>query len=512
MYPIKVRKMIKKSRWVLAGWLLVAGLMVYSTPWRAEAQCTSVTAVTLIASPDDVGNFWFNGVFLGSFAYTSKGTGSQPQTYVFTAAQWALVNISGNNCLAAQNVNTVCCEMSLSYVLDITCSTGKHAYITSDSYSSPPMTGYYDATGCCAPANDGSGNPWYSPSWTGSFPSTFAPTCENEFFWAKRMFDPVTGQLACALAPSANENPPAYTPPNDAYYRQCMPLTFYSPPPVPTLTITKSALGPVSQINSGMPVTYQAVICNNGGAVSSPVTVLDNKPPGFSYDGPYNPAPPQGPYGDPFIFSEGLPGAPIGGGSACTTLTYELIDYSVNSSQWCQVATNSVTVSSYGTSSSAQVTIYCPPLTNTYTPTFTYTPTPTWTPGPPTNTYTPTSTYTATGSYTPTPTWTITYTPVPPPPCTKLYRGQVPNVVYWAPLDQTQAGPRLKLCSSEYSCTTTLSHGCSMSWNARTCSLSFSTSNCFAGGGEGPACSVEARLREWDKAVIYRGRINARHA
>src|SRR5579872_2914001 len=240
---------------------------------QAGAQCVP-TSATIYVSSDDLSNVWLNGTSLGTSNYVSKGTGAPPPSLSLSAAQLALINSSGTNCLAVRNTNTICCEMSVAWMMDITCGNGQHSYMTSDQ--SGFINYYWDITGAATPPNDGTGKPWYAPNWTNPAPGTYfkdTPVCLNEFFWAKRIYDPLTGQWACALAPTQNEN---LNPLNDSYFRECEPISMVNPPPPPNFTLTKSVVGPISGINTSQPVTYQVVACNSGGAVTATVTFRDN--------------------------------------------------------------------------------------------------------------------------------------------------------------------------------------------------------------------------------------------
>lgn len=179
----------------------------------------------------------------------------------------------------------------------------------------------------------------------------------------------------------------------------------------PNITLTKTTGGPTSgYLENGTAIPMTLMVCNSTGSVTAnSVTVVDNvtNPLSWSQDGPN--------YSQWTVTESGAPvtivplnntGFPITWvvsnlpGGACVPINFNVIAYSFNSSDSCQVVSDHGTATWSGggpvNSNTIAITVVCD----------TATPTPSATPVPPTSTPTSSSTSTATRTSTSTPTAT----------------------------------------------------------------------------------------------------------
>jgi flagellar hook assembly protein FlgD len=402
---------------VLSAW----GLMSQQ-PVRAQT-CTPVSA-SLLGSADDQLTVWINGSGpYGPINYITAGTGAIPPI----AIPPGVFNTTGPNIIAALNQDTTPSVVESSWVIDVTCSSGQHAYFSNTDaalkmYVSPCTSG--DPP----PPNDGSGNPWYSPSYglTSTY-FTATPvlvTAQAAPVWLQPMFNPQTGAVQPWIGMN-NTAVDSYGGCTGLYYRESVTL---NPQPYvpPTFSITKSANPTtIAQSYSAGAITYKLIVCNSGAPVNTPVTIFDTPQYniGEYYGGPtYNFSPPTqifsnagaGEESSPteFIFPNGFVG---GGGCVTITYTMDMGDTEDAAITTCALVNQaSVTYAGVAAVGTAAVTITgCSSAptatkTNTNTPTVTKTFTAT-----PTDTFTPTITLTFTNTVTKTYTSTFTNTFTP---------------------------------------------------------------------------------------------------
>ncbi len=413
---------------------------------QAMAQCTPQSA-TLCISSDDFSQAYVGGTLIGTFPYAgAPGTGGAGSPTCISVSTSLLTG--AQVCLGIYTQNTAPQDTFTSWDLDITCTGGQHSEITSTGSG---ISNYYtnasNCNPCTGPANDSSGNPWYSPTYGGgAFSSAYCSSGVTASTWANQLYNPVTGKT---LPFASNNCSGDYgTSTGALFWRQC--TTIPTPEPTigpPNLSITKTYSGGVTSGNT-IAVTFMVAVCNTGGPITTgPVTVFDNwgtgangtagfQVSGFGWDNfgnnPYtwSYSPTFG-VGDDPTFGQGQPayvafpsGLP---GSSCVTVGFAFVQNYWPNNQ-CQTVVDDASVS-WGAGHagpSAQFTVgipcFTPTFTNTFTftnsPTYTNTPTPTWTrtftptptPTTPVSTPTPTNTNTHTNTFTNTPTNTPTHT------------------------------------------------------------------------------------------------------
>jgi hypothetical protein len=369
------------------------------------AQCTP-TAATLYASADDQLVVFING--------NAVSFGGQPVTVNYVTAPGTLPTysitpsdfVSGNNVIAVEDHNITPTEVLASWVIDVTCSSGQHAYF---SNTDPGYMMCVDSTGSTPPAVDGSGNPWYSVNYSAAvsalyFTGTpFNNVSESNDPYLQPMYNPETG----LIQPYTSDNATGYTTLTNApnlYYRGSFPLNAvpYTPPTFSLSKIPGFASYPPSTSTSSEP--YTLVVCNNGVPVNTPVTVWDSSPSGGSYSGAsYSYNPPGQVYStggsNPFYFA-----FPLGfvGNGACVTLLAPIAG--LNTVYGSPVTNTAAVTWNGGQVAAGGVVVGVNTNTPTYTATLTLTPT-----------FTPTLTTTSTPCGFPGNTCTPTTTPTPSP-------------------------------------------------------------------------------------------------
>jgi len=383
--------------------------MTASHSQHAYAQCMPSSAL-FYGSADDQLNIWINGNGpYGPFNYINAGLGTYTPINIPNPN---LVFNPTSNVIAAKNINSSASSVESSWVIDVTCTSGQHAYF-SNTDSGYKM--YDDINGNAAPATDGSGNQWYSPAYSAAVSATYFtanPVVVTGTSYLQPMYNPQTGQIQPWV--SINTSGVDNTASEVIYYLGTFTLNpqVYTPP---TFSIIDTAAsGNIAQsYNASM--NYTLVVCNSGAPVNTPVTISDASPNGGNYSGSYpsfSPTsnPPQlysvTGSGNPilFVFPDGF-----GGNGACVTLSvpFSNIDTKSNPAV-CSVLNNAAVTWNGVSQASAAVTDTITGCGPTNTPTITFTPSNTFTPSPTaTNTPTNTITNTATITYTP----TITFTP-----------------------------------------------------------------------------------------------------
>ncbi len=252
--------------------LLFGGILANPSAVLSQA-CTPTSAKICVAGDDD-STVYVGGVSIGQVAHCNwDGTGFVrrhvlPFRRPFTG---------GTVCLAIETQNTAPLINYSSWDLDITCAGGNHSEITSDN-GGGGLSLYYTPNGNPSPppANDGSGNPWYSPNYSpGVNPFTFTPTAVNcAETQGKPIFNPVNGsqpgfpsQQLHRRQRGLQTSPGLCSGANARRFRL----------PQPTLgptafTITKALIGgPVYNVPGAndASVTYAITYCNTGSAVTN---------------------------------------------------------------------------------------------------------------------------------------------------------------------------------------------------------------------------------------------------
>ena len=164
-FKTESRKHRGERRKDLGPWGLLpvlAFFLVLAPVHRAWAQCTP-TGATLYASADDELNIWVNGnlITTSPVSFVNAASGTIP-TYTIPAGDFV---VSGNNLIAAENINLSTSVVMASWVIDVTCSSGQHAYF---SNTDSCYTIYDDILGTSAPASAPAtigGSYWYQQSY-----------------------------------------------------------------------------------------------------------------------------------------------------------------------------------------------------------------------------------------------------------------------------------------------------------------------------------------------------------
>lgn len=396
----------------LAG-VFVAGLLA---PARTQAQCTPTSAL-FYGSADDLLVLYINGNGpYGPVSYINAGSGT-----------YTPINIPGpatvfnavTNTIAALNTNLSPSVVESSWVIDVTCSSGQHAYF---SNTDPGYKMYDDVNGTAAPTTDTSGNPWYSPNYSPVFLNgyfTGTPVQVTSPTYLQAMYNPQTGKIQPWV--STNTSGTSNSASERLYFWGQFVLNpqTYTPPTFSIQKFAGFANYPISYSTGSEP--YTVVVCNSGAPVNSPVTVWDTSVNGGGYAGPYysyNPSTSQlfGATNSGNSVAFNFPDGFVGNGN-CVTIAYNWANVDTQSTTLCSVTNNAGVswngVAQASTSLTMPVTGCGPTNTPTNTGTPTWTGTPTYTPtitNTPTMTFTPTQTYTPTWTGTPTNTMTSTFT------------------------------------------------------------------------------------------------------
>ncbi len=382
--------------------------------------CTP-TSATLCINGDDHSSVWINGNYAGGFTYVNWDSPYEPACVNIPVA-W--LNATGDNVIAIAVTDTAGGQIWGSFTLDVTCSGGQHAYISSnDGGMKLVYTNIYNSP----PASD-----WYTLSYNDSSWGNAVQVSVTT--WAKPLYNPADGRRVIPWSYSydafsgANEWDPSGQ--KMLYFRKHFTLNPVTPLPSPTFTIQKST--PQSSMIRGGPVTFTIVVCVSGGYTRNPVLITDwwTSPTYCAWS-----------MGNPYYYNDINEGIlyrdddnkrftlyfPLGfEANTCKTFVYELNPCWFTTDwycpAWCTAATNyaRVTWTSGTRETSISVQLYCPSPSNTFTrtrtATMTFTPqmTPSFTStrtSTPTITRSPTFTYSRTSSPSPSPSRTMTPTP-----------------------------------------------------------------------------------------------------
>ncbi len=203
-----------------------------------SASCTPASARICVGA-DDEAYVYINGNLVDNGDHFAAVTDCN--NVPCTDIPIGYINAGGNNVIAIQNNNVITGFVWASWVIDITCFDGSHVYITSGDSG---ITYFNQPLGDPAPANDGSGRPWYHPDYgnvgTWGTPVTVTDTAA---FYLCRATDPRTGTYVRALSYSssagANPGDPNQSPSGQIlYFRQS--FSFLQPVLI-TKTINKTS-------------------------------------------------------------------------------------------------------------------------------------------------------------------------------------------------------------------------------------------------------------------------------
>ncbi len=248
---------------------------VTSTP--ASSLCSPVAA-SICVSSDDYSVVYIGGTLIGTFPYAGAPGTSGVANPTCMSVPTALLTGS-EVCLAIETQNTSPNNNYSAWDLDVTCSSGGHSEITS---SGTGISVDYVATGNPAPvpASDGSGNPWYSPAYTGgSFSTSYCSSGVTISTWANTLFDPTSGADLPFISNNCSGD---YSPSNSTgalFWRQCATIpqshNLLGPP---NLTLSETMASAVTNTsNNTVTINYSLALCNSGGPVTTgPTTVVDN--------------------------------------------------------------------------------------------------------------------------------------------------------------------------------------------------------------------------------------------
>jgi hypothetical protein len=454
-------------------------LLVFAWVRAFSASCTP-TSVQVCGIADDFETIYIGGEMVGAgnqfrFVHINCPGTMDPWSvcptpvcvsYTPSAAVINAISTTGKITLAVQVSNAKGNDVFGSWYVDVTCSSGKHAYIASDGVS----TIMFSTTGTgnagtsspylpsCAPVtvppvtsgNWYDANPALGTEWSPAVVVVPANLTEDSGqIWSKQISNPATGLLIPVLSvdSSAGETSLGHDACALLYFSQTVPLTIIDPPPPPSLTLTKSLVSanPVSTTCAPMPcyaasapVTWAMQICNSGGPITTgAVSVVDDnadfmggslfavqtvrgKYAAFNNAMDLTNADEEGVAGTwqsggiTYVFLKGMQGANFSAGTTvpyCYSVTAVAWDYALFPSELCTTRTNNFRTTSgvVATSNTLTVSIMCPPTsTQTLTPTMTPTTDLTIVYTPATNT--PTRTFTATPTRTGTSTSTFTPT------------------------------------------------------------------------------------------------------
>ncbi len=263
--------------------IVVMATATFTPTVTVSATATSTTgstgcipvAASICASGDDFSTIWVEGVTIGSFPYAGvPGTNDPGNPTCFSVPTNLLTN--STVCLAVETQNTAPENNYSAWDLDITCSGGSHSEITS---SGTGISVDYVPVGnpAAPPANDGSGNPWYSPNYSGgAFASTYCSSGVTASTWADPLYNPTTGT---ALPFIANNCSGDYSTANSAgalFWRQCVSIPGATTQLGPSnLTVTTAQTGAVTNAaGTAVTILYNIVVCNSGAAITSQPTTL----------------------------------------------------------------------------------------------------------------------------------------------------------------------------------------------------------------------------------------------
>ena len=428
--------------------ILVSAVLILlgiGSAWTAP--CTP-TSVQVCGVADDYMTIWVNGVQIGAgndYRILPLGCPAGPAwsvcptpVCVTTTDPTILNNIGSTGILtvAAQVANAQGHDLYGSWLADVTCSSGQHAFLESAGNSTEAfVTSGTGTAPACSPVTlpaVTSGN-WYDSA-PALFPGAWNPavevsagalTLDSSQIPTRSPLDPSNGLQIPLFSYNAQAGEGGLGEQSCAllYLSQSVTINPVNPQPPPNFTITKSA-ATTSGIVAGEAITYTVSVSNSGGFTGQPVTVVDNLDSHWSYAGPYSSGLPNmdllpGSSAVDFVFPLGFAAGGI------VVSNFQVAEYFMPVSEYCTTRNNTAVVTYNNgvslvstVSNTIAVTMACPAPTNTPTITSTpcgfctSTPTPSFTNTlSPTMTFSPT--YTACGfcTATPTPSFTKTYSP-----------------------------------------------------------------------------------------------------
>ncbi len=253
-------------------------LLIFSLlPLTLNAQTCNPTSYTICANVDDWGVIYIDGIQIPVTFSLSQSTSTGVPCYTVPAGTLfnqisAALTTTANNIFALYDQNVQSNIMLAAWSFQIGCSSGQTKDIASDlggvsvwynacgGSTTPPMTSgnWYDTTGIPTSA-------WYTAI---NVPNS---TMANEPDIA--VTDTYTGNIL----PFLSWDPTAAAASNSCaeFFRQSFTMIIPTPLPTPDITITKSVLGPVTNIAQGQAVTFRLNVCNTGQGIDHPVTILD---------------------------------------------------------------------------------------------------------------------------------------------------------------------------------------------------------------------------------------------
>jgi outer membrane protein assembly factor BamB/expansin (peptidoglycan-binding protein) len=233
------------------------------------------TSASICVSSDDYSVVYVGGTLIGTFPYAGA-PGTSNAAYP-TCMSVPIALLTGSEvCLAVETQNTNPENTYSAWDLDITCAGGGHSEITN---SGTGISVDYVGVGnpAPAPANDGSGNPWYNPNYAGvSFTTSYCSSGVTASIWANALFNPATGT---ALPFISNNCSGDYSTSNNSgalFWRQCTtipnPQSLLSAPNITLSTTQTSAVTNLGQ--NAVTILYNINLCNSGGAITNGSTTL----------------------------------------------------------------------------------------------------------------------------------------------------------------------------------------------------------------------------------------------
>jgi hypothetical protein len=249
-----------------------------ATPTSTPPASGTIASAQICVSSDDSSTVYIDGTLIGTFPYAGAPGTNDAANPTCMSVPTALLT-GPQVCLAIETQNTAPPDNFSSWDLDITYSNGTHSEITS---SGNGISNYYTPAGdpSAAPANDGSGNPWYSPSYGGTaFTTSYCSSGVTASTWAAALYNPITGAQLPFISNNCSGDYSTSNSTGALFWRQCsaIPASAALPGP-PNFILTESQSTPVT-IGTDMAITYTIVVCNSGGPVTNgPTTVTDNFP------------------------------------------------------------------------------------------------------------------------------------------------------------------------------------------------------------------------------------------
>ncbi len=209
-------------------------MMTALVPSTSLAQCTP-TSATLCIGDDDASLVWINGnavsepTSFGGIYYTSAGN---PPCVSVPAGDF----VTGTNVIAVADYNTTPGYVWETWSLDITCSNGNHAYLSSSS-GNVVVTSVLPGNGGIPgppPGNDGNGVTWWGSNYANAtsgngWNAAVADTGVSSI-WDKQVRDPQTGAWLTPISYDAGAGDGSAPATQVLYFRQTFTLNAVAPP------------------------------------------------------------------------------------------------------------------------------------------------------------------------------------------------------------------------------------------------------------------------------------------